>query len=104
VIQRVGRGKKARQQSSDLQELLDIAWGTGRRVSAILSLKYADLRLTDNPPAIVWPRDTDKTGREFCAAINSTVRAAINRIRADRLLRIESEYLFPHPLDPKKPL
>src|SRR6266851_8956040 len=53
-----------RKQRSYLSELLDIAHGTGRRVSAICALRYEDLELekADGRPqgAIRWPEDTDK--------------------------------------------
>jgi integrase len=104
VMMRVGRGEDFREMASYLPELLDIAWGTGRRVSAILSLRYADLRLADGPSgSICWPSDTDKMKKEWSAPINPQVRAAINRIRVDRQLK-GSAFLFPNPNDPAKPL
>src|SRR5687768_9963671 len=39
------RGKKIVKVSSYLPELLDIASGTGRRISAICALRYCDLQL-----------------------------------------------------------
>jgi integrase len=84
LMMRIGQGKKAREEPSYLPELLVIAWGTGRRFSAIINLRYSDLRLSDDPPAIVWPADTDKVGVEWRAPINADVRAAIGRTRADR--------------------
>jgi integrase len=99
----IGQGKKVREVPSYLTELLVIAWGTGRRVSAILSLRYSDLRLTGDPPAIIWRADTDKVGVEWRAPINADVRAAIARIRADRQFK-GSPFLFPHPNDSAKAL
>ena len=42
VMMRVGRGETRREEPSYLPELLDLAWHTGRRISAILGLRYAD--------------------------------------------------------------
>ena len=63
--------------SSYLAEVLDMANGTGRRLSAILALKRQDLCLDQGPHgAIRWPADTDKTGKESLVPISSEVRAA----------------------------
>jgi integrase len=104
VTTRIGRGEDRREVQSDLPELLDVAWGTGRRISAILALRYADLRLGDGPfGSICWPSDTDKMKKEWSAPINTQVRAAINRIRIARQLK-GSPFLFPSPNDQSKPL
>ena len=58
-------GGHRHREPSYLSELLDIANGTGRRISAILQLRYDDLRLSDGPHgSIRWPADTDKMGYE----------------------------------------
>ncbi len=80
-----GRGKTARVERSYLSEVLDIAHGTGRRISAILALRYQDVRWQDgNPAAIQWPADTDKLGKESLVPVNGEVRRALNRIFSDR--------------------
>lgn len=60
-----GRGSLQRARSY-LSELLDIVDGTGRRINAVCSLRYADLRLDRQPSrpdgAICWPEDADKMG------------------------------------------
>jgi integrase len=99
----VGRGKRAVRVPTYLREILTIAWGTGRRISAILQLRYTDLRLADDPPAIVWPSDTDKLQKEWRAPISAHVREAINRIRAERQLK-GLPFLFPNPNNPDKPI
>ncbi len=78
------RGKRETVRSY-LSELLDIAYGTGRRLSAICSLRYEDLRLDEGPHgSIRWPADTDKQGRETMVPISPLVRAALDRVLRDR--------------------
>jgi integrase len=93
---------------SYLTELLDLANETGRRLSAILGLRYQDLRL-ERPPtapygAISWPADTDKQARAWEAVpISVIARAAIDRILKERPAIGEAP-LFPAPADPSKPV
>jgi hypothetical protein len=99
--------KKAKLQRSYLSELLDIANGTGRRLSAVCELRYDALRLerTKTAPhgAIRWPEDTDKEEREWCAPISPSVRAAIDRILRERP-GIGAAPLFPSPDNPAEPI
>ena len=89
---------------SYLSELLDIAQGTGRRISAVCSLTYADLRMNDGPHgSIRWPADTDKAGRETVVPIGPTVRAALDRILRERA-GIGTAPLFPSPQTPRQPI
>ena len=94
-------------QRSYLSELLDIAQGTGRRITAVSALRYQDLRLgeTTQAPygAILWPNDTDKEGREWLAPMSPSVRTAVDRVLRARP-GIGSAYLFPSPTDPGRPL
>ena len=80
-------GKRTKQRSY-LSELLDLAYATGRRISAICQLRYDDLRLekTAEQPygAIRWPGDTDKEGMEWTSPLNPIARAAIDRVLAER--------------------
>ena len=70
--------RKRRKVRSPLSELLDLVNGTGRRISAVCQLRYADLRLDDGPHgAIRWPEDTDKMGYEFTTPIGQD---AIERV------------------------
>ncbi len=88
---------------SYLSELLEIAHGTGRRISAICALRYADLRLEDGPyGSIRWPGDTDKEGREWLVPISPEVRQAVDRVLRERP-GIGGAPLFPHPRDPSRP-
>lgn len=89
---------------SYLSELIELAAGTGRRVSAILNLRYSDLRLSQGPHgSILWPADTDKGGRETLVPISPVVRAAIDRVMQERP-GIGEAYLFPSPKVPGKPV
>ncbi len=89
---------------SHLSEILYIVSGTGRRLSAVLQLRYEDLQLSDGPHgAIRWPADTDKTGRETLVPIGPDVRVAIDRVLQERP-GIGKAYLFPAPADLAKPV
>ena len=94
-------------QRSYLSELLVLANGTARRISAICQVRYEDLRLSASPGAphgaIRWPEDTDKEGREWVAPITPEVRAALDRALAERP-GIGAAYLFPSPEDPTRPI
>ena len=95
-----GRAKRR----SYLSELLDIVNGTGRRISAVLQLRYQDQRLDEGPHgAICWPADTDKQGREWLVPISPSVRGALDRILAERP-GIGAAYLFPSPTDQTQPI
>jgi len=47
VMMTIGRGKKAAKVRSYFSELLDLAYCTGRRISAIRQLKFEDLKLKE---------------------------------------------------------
>ncbi len=96
-------GERQRQRSY-LSEILDIANGTGRRVSAVLRLRYEDLQLDAKPfGAIRWPAETDKVGKESVVPISPVVRSAIDRVLAERP-GIGAAYLCPAPLDRTQPV
>ena len=89
---------------SHLPELLPIVKGTGRRISAVCQLTYEDLHLDQGPHgSIRWPASTDKMGLASVVPIGPEVRAAIDRILAERP-GIGKAYLFPSPIDPDKPI
>ena len=92
---------KRKTRRSYISELLDIANGTGRRISAACQLRYEDLRFSDGTPfgSICWPADTDKGGRETTVPIAPSVRGALDRVLRDRP-GIGRGYLFPTPLLP----
>ncbi len=104
VIMEFRWGGDAHKQRSYLSELLDVAFGTGRRISAICALRYEDLRMDSKPHgAIRWPAATDKQGRETTAPISPAVRAALDRILKDRP-GIGGAFLFPAPTNPNEPV
>jgi hypothetical protein len=96
-----------RKQRSYLSELLDIANGTARGITAVRSLRYQDLRLEITPStpcgAIRWPGDSDKEGREWLCPIDAKVRAALERILRERP-GIGSAFMFPSPITPDAPV
>ena len=100
---RVARNGKAHVERSHLSELLDLVVGTGRRISAVCALCHEDLRLGERPPSIRWPAATSKNGVESVVPIGPRVRAAIDRILAERP-GIGRAPLFPAPDDPARPM
>jgi hypothetical protein len=94
---------KREERRSYLSELLDIVNGTGRRISAVTKLRFADLSLERSASApygaIRWPGDTDKQGRDWVAPVSPAVRAALDRIVRNRP-GIGDAPLFPSPEDP----
>jgi integrase len=97
-----GTGRRV-EVTSYLPELLDLAYATGRRISAILALCYDDLRLTVQPfGEIRWAAAADKMGREWSAPIDERARAALDGILVDREVGTrarwkDSPWLFPSP-------
>jgi integrase len=90
-----GRGKNAREQQTYLPEVLDLCWHTGRRIAAVLSLQYDDLRLTDGADgAILWPARSDKMGKAWLVPMNVETRAAIDAVLRSRP-GIGAAFLFP---------
>lgn len=93
-----GRGKNRRELQTYLPEIIDLCWHTGRRISAILSLRYEDLHLATHAETpfgcILFPAATDKTGTARLVPMNSEARAAIDRVIAQRP-GIGKAFLFP---------
>jgi integrase len=97
------RGRRERQRSY-LSELLDIVNGTGRRITAVCSLRFGDVHLAEGRyGAIRWPADTDKMGWESTVPISPGVRAAIDRVLIERSGPAHVP-LFPAPGDPARPM
>jgi integrase-like protein len=101
------RGGKRETVRSYLSELLDLVHGTGRRVSAVLALRYENLQLAKTKAAphgaIAWPGETDKMGKAWSAPIGASVRAALERVQRERP-GIGAAYLFPSAATPEKPV
>jgi integrase len=94
--------KVAAKQTTDLLEILDIVAGTGRRISAVLALRYDDLVLERSKAApfgaIRWRADSDKMGYESTVPIGPDVREAVDRVISERP-SIGAAPLFPSPSD-----
>ena len=104
VMMEVRWGEEWQKQRSYLSEVLDLAYGTGRRISAICALRYEDLRLDTGPHgSICWPAATDKQGRETTAPVSPVVRAAIDRVLKDRP-GLGPVYMFPSPTSRTEPV
>ncbi len=107
VSMELRRGGKREAVRSYLSELLDLVHGTGRRVSAVLALRYENLQLakTKHAPhgAIAWPGETDKMGKAWSAPIDANTRAAIDRVLRERP-GIGAAYLFPSAASIEKPV
>jgi integrase len=89
---------------SHLSEVLDLAFFTGRRISAICALTHGDLRLDVGPyGAIRWPADSDKMDREWeNIPMEPGARQAIDRILEVRTVVTDDTPLFPSPKDRTK--
>jgi len=104
IIMVRGRGKNRREERSYLSEILDLVNSTGRRITAVLSLQYQDLRLDyGERGGIQWPARTDKKRKAWVAPLDEEGRAAIDRILSDRP-GIGAAYLFPAIKNPSKPV
>jgi len=97
--------KKRRKVETYLPEIFEIVVGTGRRISAVCSLRVEDLELDRTPKAphgaIVWPEDTDKMDREWRCPISAPVREALESALRKRR-RVGPGPLFPAPRDVEK--
>jgi len=98
---------KRRRCRSHLSELLEVANGTGRRISAVCQLGCEDLRpeRTAARPegAIRWPAARDKMGTEAVVPVTPRVRKALDRILSERP-GIGRLPLFPKPADRQEPM
>lgn len=91
---------------SYLPEVLDLAHYTGRRISAILGLRWENVLLGKEyglHGAIEWPADTDKVGKRWVVPMSPEVRAAIDRVR-DARPGLGPALLFPKGTDPTQPV
>lgn len=97
---------KREQVRSYLPEVLDLAQHTGRRISAILGLRWEHILLGKEygrHGAIEWPAATDKEGKRWLIPMSPEVRAAIERVREARP-GIGSAPLFPSGSSPERPI
>lgn len=110
VYHRVQMQVGGRLVESYLPEVFEIVVGTGRRISAVCSLRMEDLELdpTERTPwgAIVWPEDTDKMARRWRCPISAHVRKALEAATTKRARRgrVGAGPLFPSAEDPDRPI
>jgi integrase len=104
VPMRVGLGRTARVERSHLRSLLRLAGDTGRRISSILALQWADWRpeLGRNGK-LRWRAEEDKVGREWWAPVTPEVRDELERLRQERP-GVGAALLFPAPNHPTEPV
>lgn len=99
-----GRGKTKAIVRSYLPEILDLVEASGRRISAVLALRYADLKLNEGPNgSILWPAATDKLKKQWLVPMSVEVRAVIDGILRQRP-GIGAAFVFPAINDPSKPI
>jgi len=106
VKMRIGFGKTARWVPSYLPMLIRLAGDSGRRISAILSLRWNDwLPAEGNSGAIRWRAAHDKGGREWVVPVSPAVETELQLERERRGIAAGSDALFfPSPNDPSKPV
>lgn len=91
-------------QRSFLGSVLTLVHHTGRRVSAVLKLRFEDLKLDQGPHgSICWPAHSDKIGRETVVPVSLEVRETLNQIMEARP-GIGAAPIFPAAKDPSSPI
>jgi integrase len=104
VQMRVGLGRGGQYERSHLRTLLRLASDTGRRISSILALRWADWRPDQGTNGMLrWRADSDKLGREWTAPVTLEVREELERLRRERP-GVGEALLFPGPNTPTKPV
>ena len=98
------RIQSARWVPSYLPVLLWLAGDTGRRIGAILSLRWADWRPDPGEHGTLrWRAEEDKVGREWWAPVTHEVRHALEQFRRERP-GVGDGLLFPAPGVGSKPV
>lgn len=70
---------------SYLRELLVLAAGTGRRISAILALRWSDWHPAARPYGVLhWRARHDKARRDWWTPVRPEVREALEQLRRER--------------------
>lgn len=88
--------------------LLDVGWHTGHRISAILGLRWRDVKLeaTQDAPhgSITWYAGVrpDRKKHEHTVAMNTEAHAALRRWKPAKVFA--QALVFPDPADASKPL
>lgn len=91
----VGHGKKHKARAP-LRELLILSAHTGRRIGAIVALRWSDWRPSEGPHGVLrWRADSDKSGAEHIAEVTPEVRQTLQAWRQEG--RGDGEWIFPAP-------
>lgn len=96
-------GKK-QEVPSPLWAVFEVAVETGRRLGAIVALRWSDV-LWDRGPhgSIHWRAASDKMGRESIAPVSASLRDTLNRMRREEP-GVGEAPLFPSPKDRSRPV
>jgi len=85
------------QERSYLRELLILAGFSGRRIGAIVSLRWSDWFPDDGANGMLrWRADSDKLGREWRAPLSPEVRQALEDLKTERP-GVGEAWVFPSP-------
>lgn len=80
-----------------LRELLILAAHTGRRIGAIVRLRWSDWFPDEATYGVLrWRADSDKLGKEWRAAVTPEVRETLENLRQERP-GVGEAYIFPAP-------
>lgn len=95
---RVGHTEKPEKKvRAPLREMLILASHTGRRIGAIVRLRWSDWFPDEGTYGILrWRADSDKLGREWKAPVTPEVREALENLRCERP-GVGEAYIFPAP-------
>jgi integrase len=104
VQMRLGWGADARWERSHLRTLLRLAGDTGRRVGAILELRWADWYPDQGAHGrLRWRADSDKVGREWLTPVTPEVSAELEQLRRERPA-VGEALMLSAPNDPGTPV
>lgn len=89
---------------SYLPELLVLAEGTGRRIGAILALRWNDWQPDGGKHGMIrWRAEHDKVGQDWTTPVTPNVRGALEMARRIRPA-VGEALLFPMPRNPTQPV
>jgi integrase len=101
---RSGWGRQAHEEPTALPTLLRLAGDTGRRIGAILALRWSDWRPDRGTYGMLrWRAEEDKVRREWWVPVTPDVREALELLRRTRP-GVGDALLFPGPNNPAAPV
>lgn len=104
VRMREGWGRSPGRVPSYLRTLIRLAGDTGRRIGAILALRWSDWRPELGSHGMLrWRAEEDKVGREWLAPVTPEVREELERFRRERP-GLGDGLLFPAPSKQTEPV